>query len=163
MRALTASIEIRPARIEDAMAACDVVRRSIATLCEADHRHDETILRAWLDGKTPETLARWIGQDDGAVLVALIDQRIVGVGGVRQTGEITLNYVAPEARLRGVSRSLLARLEALVLGWSRPRAWLSSTATAQTFYAASGYLPDGPPKPSFGGKLCYPMARRLVD
>lgn len=36
---------------------------------------------------------------------------ILGVGAVTDKGEITLNYVSPDARFRGVSRALLGALE----------------------------------------------------
>jgi hypothetical protein len=36
-------LEIRAATPEDASAACQVMKRSIAELCVADHRNDEAI------------------------------------------------------------------------------------------------------------------------
>ena len=44
-------IEVRDAVREDAPAACEVIRRSISELCEADHRNDPEILRRWLANK----------------------------------------------------------------------------------------------------------------
>ena len=38
------SIEVRGAVEQDADAACQVLRRSIAELCVADHHNDESIL-----------------------------------------------------------------------------------------------------------------------
>src|SRR5436305_300280 len=37
---LTAAMQVREARAEDAEEACAVLRRSIIELCSADHRHD---------------------------------------------------------------------------------------------------------------------------
>lgn len=37
-------MHIRDAILDDAPAACDVLRRSIAELCVADHRNDPAIL-----------------------------------------------------------------------------------------------------------------------
>jgi hypothetical protein len=42
---------------------------------------------------------------------AVEDDSIVAVGCVTVSGEITLNYVSPDAKFRGVSAPLLARLE----------------------------------------------------
>jgi hypothetical protein len=50
-------MEIRAAVPEDALAACEVMRRSISELCEADHRNDPVILGRWLANKAPETVA----------------------------------------------------------------------------------------------------------
>jgi hypothetical protein len=63
-------MEIRAASPEDAPAACQVMRRSIAELCVADHRNDEAILTRWLSNKTPEVFVSWITQSDNSLLVA---------------------------------------------------------------------------------------------
>jgi hypothetical protein len=49
-------MEIRDAETEDALAACQVLRRSITELCISDHRNDPTILGRWLANKTPENV-----------------------------------------------------------------------------------------------------------
>jgi hypothetical protein len=100
-------MQIRAATLEDAPAACHVMRRSIAELCVADHRNDEAILTRWLGNKTPEIFASWIGQPDNSLLVAAEGNNILAVGSVTDAGQITLNYVSPDARFRGVSRALL--------------------------------------------------------
>ena len=104
-------IEVRDAVREDAPAACEVIRRSISELCEADHRNDPEILRRWLANKTPEIVASWIVQPGNSVLVAVEDASTLAVGSVTDTGEITLNYVSPDARFRGVSRAMLTALK----------------------------------------------------
>ena len=123
-------MEIRAARPEDAPAACDVMRRSIAELCVADHRNDETILKRWLGNKTPETFESWIRQPDHSLLVAVEGGNILAVGAVTDAGEITLNYVSPDARFRGVSRALLGALEARAAERGNGRCTLASTETA---------------------------------
>ena len=106
------SLEIRAAIPEDAPAACAVMRRSIAELCVADHRNDEAILARWLGNKTPEIFGSWIRQPDNSLLVAVEGGNILAVGSVTDAGQITLNYVSPDARFCGVSRALLGALEA---------------------------------------------------
>ncbi len=105
-------MEIRDARAADAPAACQIIRRSILELCAADHRNDPAILSRWLANKTPQIVESWIMQPDNSVLVAMEGNSILGVGSVTNSGRITLNYVSPDARFRGVSRALLSALEA---------------------------------------------------
>ena len=78
-------------------------------------------------------------------------------------GEITLNYVAPEARLRGVSRALLGALEARAAERGNTSCTLTSTETAHRFYRSSGYRDDGKPAGNFGTSSGYPMSKRLPD
>ena len=101
--------EYDPARVievRDAVpAACEVMRRSISELCSADHLNDGVILGRWLANKTPEIDGSWIIRPGNSVLVAVDDDSILAVGSVTDAGEITLNYVSPDARFRGVSSS----------------------------------------------------------
>jgi GNAT superfamily N-acetyltransferase len=83
-----------------------------STLCVADHRNDPAILTRWLRNKTPEVVASWIAQPGNSLLVTVERGEILAVGSVTNVGEITLNYVSPDARLRGVSRALPGALEA---------------------------------------------------
>ena len=105
-------MQIRNARIDDASAACDVMRRSIAELCVADYRNDPAVLQRWLGNKTPEQFAAWLVQPNNSIFVATENNAVIAVGAVTDAGEITLNYVAPKARFLGVSRALLDALEA---------------------------------------------------
>ena len=143
---------------EDALAASQVLKRSILELCVADHGNEQAILAKWLLNKTPEIVASWIGLPDDLVLVAVEGGTILAVGGITKAGHITLNYVSPDARFRGVSRALLAALEARAIERGNVRCTLNSTETALKFYLANGYHVDGPPdhKHGAGG---YPMSR----
>ena len=133
-------MEIRAAVPEDALAACEVMRRSISELCEADHRNDPVILGRWLANKTPETVASWIRKPGNSVLVAVESDTILAVGCVTDAGEITLNYVSPDARFRGISRALLVALETRAQERGNKRCILLSTETAHRFYETAGYL-----------------------
>jgi len=153
-------MEIRDAVPDDAAAACQVMRRSIAELCAADHRDDPAILLRWLGNKTPESFKSWI-RPDYSLLVAVEGGSIVAVGCVTDAGEITLNYVSPEARFRGVSAALLAALEARAMARGNGRCTLRSTETARRFYLDRGYCEDGPADGEFGTASGYPMSKRL--
>lgn len=154
-------MQIRDAAVKDAPAACRVLRRSISELCVADHGNDPAILERWLANKTPEILATWILQPGGSVLVAVENDTILAVGGVTDAGDITLNYVAPEARFRGVSRTMLGALEERARERGNTRCTLLSTATARRFYLTNGYTEDGFSPGKFGAAASFPMSKIL--
>jgi GNAT superfamily N-acetyltransferase len=154
-------MEIREAKIEDAPSACEVLRRSIIELCVADHRNDPEILRRWLANKTPQIVASWITKPGNTLLLAVEGDAILGVGSVTDAGEITLNYVSPDARFRGVSRTLIRALEDRAVLRGNERCRLFSTETARAFYRSVGYSEDGPPAGEFGASSSYPMSRTL--
>jgi len=154
-------MQIRDALPEDAAEACEVLRRSICELCVADHHDDPAILARWLSNKTPEIIATWIVKPGNSVLVAVEGATILGVGSVTEDGEITLNYVSPAARFRGVSRALLSALEARAIERGNSRCRLIGTETARRFYRSAGYVEDGPPRHKFGSTSSIPMSRHL--
>jgi len=130
-------IRIRAARPDDAAAACHVLRRSITELCVEDHRNDEAFLARWLGNKTPENVRSWIA--DSHVFVAEEDDRIVAVSALTNSGHITLNYVSPDARFRGISKALVREMEQKAAELGRRICTLESTKTAERFYRALGY------------------------
>lgn len=138
-------MDIHPARPADAVEVCQVLRRSIIELCGADHHNDPTILERWLASKTPTIVATWIDDPNGFMFVAVENDVILGVAGITAAGEITLNYVLPDARFRGVSKALLARLEAKAAELGHGHCTLTSTMTARQLYRSAGYLEDGRP------------------
>jgi hypothetical protein len=152
-------MHIRVACIEDGEQACKVVRRSICELCFADHRGDAFTLSLWLANKTVANVRRWI--ETHPTLVAAEGAQILGVGMMRSTGEIVLNYVSPNARFRGVSKGIITGLEAHAGALGVERVTLQSSRTARRFYLAAGYLETGPPTKGFGLTLCHPMEKTL--
>jgi GNAT superfamily N-acetyltransferase len=151
---------IRDAVSEDAAAACQTMRRSIAELCSADHHNDPTILQRWLNDKTPEIFRTWI-KPDNSLLVVIGNNRILAVGCVTNTGEITSNYVSPDARFRGVSSALLTALEHRTREHRNQTCELESTETARRFYFARGYSENGPASAKYGTTGGYPMTKHL--
>lgn len=152
-------MQIRDATLDDAPAATLVLRRSITDLCIQDHANNEAILGPWLRNKTPQSVAAWVSQPGSSLLVAVKGDAILAVGSVTDGGEITLNYVSPDARFAGVSRALLAALEARAAERGCVRCILTSTVTAHRFYLARGYTdwtPSGiaPPRG-------HPMVKNL--
>jgi GNAT superfamily N-acetyltransferase len=158
-----AEVRIRDATPEDAVAACELLRESISKLCVADHRDDPAILDAWLSNKKPEIVAAWATAPGNSLLVAVEGQALLAVGSVTDAGEITLNYVAPAARFRGVSRALLRALEARAVERGNIHCTLTSTETAHRFYLTGGYVDEGAPLGKFGTGAGYPMSRSVAD
>jgi GNAT superfamily N-acetyltransferase len=155
-------MDIRDAVPADAPAACQVMRRSITELCTADHHNDPAILEPWLANKTPDNVASWIAHPTGSVLVAVEEGIILAVGALTDAGEVTLNYVSPDVRFRGVSRAMLRALEARAVERGNSRCTLLSTETAHRFYQGAGYIEDGPPQGKFGSMGSYPMSKQLA-
>jgi len=154
-------MQIRNAVIDDAPAACEVLRRSIVELCVADHKNDPAILGSWLANNTNAIFASWIARPDNSVLVATEGHAILAVGSVADAGEITMNYVSPDARFRGVSRALLQALERRASERGNARCTLQSTETARCFYRANGYVEVGDALGKFGTTSAYPMVKAL--
>ncbi|MEH2608999.1 GNAT family N-acetyltransferase [Bradyrhizobium sp. AZCC 1693] len=107
-------------------------------------------------------MAAWAVQKGNSLLLAIEGDAVLGVGSVTDPGEITLNYVAPDARFRGVSRALLKALEARAVARGNTRCTLTSTETAHRFYQSAGYVDDGVPTGKFGTRAGYPMSKQLV-
>src|SRR5262249_16121872 len=127
-----------------------------------DHGNDPLVLERWLANKTTENVASWISNNANSVLVAVEGKAIIAVGSVTDAGEITLNYVSPDARFRGLSKPLLLGLERGALERGNVRCTLISTETGHRLYQSSGYVQDGPPQRKFGTTASYPMSKRLV-
>lgn len=138
-----------------------MLRRSIVELCVADHHNDSAILEGWLSNKPPENVAAWIVQLGGSILLAIEGGTMLAVGGVTDSGEITLNYVVPEARFRGVSRAMLCALERRAHERGNTRCRLFSTETARRFYKANGYADDETMARKFTKASSYPMSKLL--
>jgi GNAT superfamily N-acetyltransferase len=136
-------MKVRDAVPECAIIACQIVRRSIAELCVADHGNDPAILERWLSNRTPEIFRSWI-RPGSSLLVAAEDDNILAAGSVTDAGEIALNYVSPDARFRGVSATLLDALECRAIERGVGLCTLKSTETARRFYLARNYSEADP-------------------
>ena len=152
---------IRPARHDDAAALADVLVRSITELCVLDHFGRQDVISLWTSNKTPENVARWIAGGEAAMFVAEEDGQILAGGGVQADGEINLNYIAPEARFRGVSKRLIAELEEHLRSLGVDEVRLESTQTARRFYLSVGYRAIAETPSRFGGAPSIAMRRTL--
>jgi GNAT superfamily N-acetyltransferase len=139
------------------------MRRSIFELCSADHHNDPVTLGRWLANKTTEIVASWIINSGNSILVAVESGIVLAVGSVTDAGEISLNYVSPDARFRGVTRELLMALETRGRNEGTGDALFSVLKRPHRFYRAAGYIDDGPPQGKFGTTSSYPMSKELPD
>lgn len=153
-------MRIRVAEEKDAESACRVLRQSIETLCVADHENDAQTLDRWLSNKTPDNVRTWIDAPDVTVMVAEQDGAIVGVGAVSTSGDVLLNYVAPQARFQGVSKAVLVAMEEYLRQNGHDRSRLESSRTAHRFYRAAGYQDVGEAKIR-GIRSSQPMVKTL--
>ena len=119
------------------------------------------ILGKWLSNKTVENVTRWIAQS--YVVVVEEEGAMLGIAAMSSSGKITLNYVAPHARFRGVSKALMRWLEAKarVLGLSE--CILETTQTALRFYQSLGYVKSEQSYPlALTGAPATVLTKRLV-
>lgn len=135
---------VRPARSEDAEAACRVVRDSIEQCCAEDHEGDPLRLDAWLRNKTPDNFLAWIQRDDLHCVVAEGASGVMGFGMASTAGEVLLCYAAPSARFQGVGKAVLRDTErwAVATGLTGLGEHEDGTAVLQTqwfFSLRAGY------------------------
>jgi len=143
----TRGIELRRATVFDTFDMSAVLTASIRELCAADHGNDPDRIARWTANKTPAHIRDWL-MGDGEYWVALCDGHLAAVGAFGENDEhdkITLNYVDPRYRFRGLSAALLEKLEDRLRARGIIAARVSSTVTALPFYTARGWVEAEPP------------------
>ncbi len=154
-------IGIRAVNLTDAPRVSETLIASITELCGADHHNDPKLIAAWTSNKTPQNIAAWVQNPRARLFLAEIDGTIAGVGGISADGEVTLNYVHPDFRFRGVSRTMLDHLEEELTSLKISEGFLASTKTAHAFYLKAGWRNEGQFESSFGVDG-IPMRKTLV-
>ena len=145
----------------DAETAVDVVRQSIVELCTADHRGDAETLARWLANKTVSNFVTWFASVDNYCVVAEVDGRVSGVGALKRSGEISLLYLAPSVKGRGIGKAVHVALEEQARVWDLRELNLESTELACAFYEGLGYRSTGAARPRFGVLRAYPYVKAL--
>jgi GNAT superfamily N-acetyltransferase len=131
---------IRPAVPEDAAAMTALRAASIRQLCSADHRDDPVEIADWIG--PPDKFSRLLAMPTMTMVVAEVDGVMAGLGGF--FGDtITLNYVHPDHRFQGVSKAIMADLEARLRASGVNQGRLNTTATALPFYRSIGWIALG--------------------
>ena len=152
-------LRIRAAGPMDAPVMSRVLTASITELCHADHQNDPNRIADWTANKTPDGILSMLARDGFFMVVAELDGEVVAVGATTADGKIALNYVAPEARFRGISKALLAHMEADLRSRGFAEGRLRATNTAKAFYRAQGWSADASQD---GGTACFAMHKRLA-
>lgn len=153
------SLSVRRAQPDDAAAISRVLVASITALCTADHGNDPAVIAAWTANKSEANILVMLSGSESTIFVVEQDAEIVGVGAIAGPS-ISLNYVDPRHRCKGVSSTLLATLEAELVMRGVDVAELKSTATARAFYLSQGWVESAPATP---GRFisAHPMRKRL--
>ncbi len=152
---------VRPATIEDAARAVEVLRLSITEICVDDHRNDAATLERWLSNKQADIFERWLADLENDVVVAESDGNLTGVGLIYRRSEIRLCYMRPGFQGRGVGRALLSALEDRAVHTGSKEIRLTSTGNARPFYERCGYHSTGEGKIVFGVLVGYPYQKTL--
>lgn len=135
-----------------------VLIASITQLCHADHEDDPARIADWTANKGEAGVAAMLARQGMFVVVAELDGAVVAVGATTADGEIALNYVDPGARFQGVSKALLAHMEADLLARGFAEGRLRATKTARRFYLEQGWTGD---TMADGGTACFAMHKAL--
>jgi GNAT superfamily N-acetyltransferase len=152
-------ISVRAATPDDADAMSAVLIASITELCVADHGGRPEALSRWLANKTPADVRAMLGDPARQTFVAERAGAVAAVGAIdRDDRVVSLNYVSPRHRFKGVSSALLAALETSL---GPGEASLDSTATALQFYRDRGWVDSGAPQDWAGVMRAYPMRKML--
>jgi GNAT superfamily N-acetyltransferase len=149
----------RPATVDDANPAIEVIRRSITELCVPDHRNEPATLDRWLANKKAESFVTWVSNPDNFCVVEEVDGVIQGVGLLHRSGEVRLFYVAPEQLRKGLGRRIHEALEIHAALWGLPELRLESTSVARRFYESLGYRAAGAEKNFFEVLRVFPYAK----
>ena len=151
------SLVIRPARVADVPDMSRVLIASITELCAADHEGDPARIADWTANKSKAGVESMLAREGLFVVVAELDGVVAAVGATTADGEIALNYVDPAARFRGVSKALLAHMEADLLARGFAEGRLKATKTARRFYLAQGWSGAM----TADGGACFAMRKAL--
>lgn len=151
---------VRPATAADIAAMSAVLIASITELCGEDHHQRPEVLAGWLRNKSEDGVRAMLESGPTTLYVAEIDGEVAGVGATTTDGSIRLNYVAPHHRFQGVSRALMAHMEAALREAGFAFATLDSSTTAHRFYQEGGWIDAGEPQTGFT-LVAYPMRKVL--
>ncbi|PDT91728.1 GNAT family N-acetyltransferase [Bradyrhizobium sp. Y36] len=125
---------IRPAREDDADGISAVILRALRETNARDYT--DAIIERIARSFGPETVRQLIGTR--TVFVATIDSRVVGTAGLDGSVVRTV-FVAPDIQARGIGKRLMAEVERTARERNIPALTLSSSVTAEAFYARLGF------------------------
>jgi GNAT superfamily N-acetyltransferase len=148
------AVIIRAATLADAKAMADLREASIRALCSADHHDDTGAVEAWIG--PVDKFVHLLQRPEAVLIVAEVDAALAGLAGF-SGDSVTLNYVHPHFRFRGVSKALMREVEARLFAAGVTVGRLNSTVTALPFYRSIGWVETGAGSPDQG----IPMQKRF--
>lgn len=136
------SIEIRAARAEewdDAMALAYAV-----FLKYESKEYGREGTEAFLNFISDELLYKLFLQGHYKLIVALSDDKIIGVASLRNGTHLSLLFVDEKYHRRGIARAMLYKFKDYLLGEGENRITVNASPYATEFYHKLGFADEGP-------------------
>ncbi|MBS7329839.1 GNAT family N-acetyltransferase [Lacrimispora saccharolytica] len=136
------SIEIRAARAEewdDAMALAYAV-----FLKYESKEYGREGTEAFLNFISDELLYKLFLQGHYKLIVALCDDRIVGVASLRNGTHLSLLFVDDKYHRRGIARAMMYRFKDYLVGEGESFITVNASPYATEFYHKVGFVSEGP-------------------
>lgn len=125
---------IRPALEDDSGEISAVILRALRETNARDYTAE--IITRLEQSFGPDAVRKLIGRR--TVFVAVMDRRVVGTASL--DGDVVRTvFVAPDVQGRGIGKSLIAEIERTARGRNIAGLAVSSSVTAETFYARLGF------------------------
>jgi GNAT superfamily N-acetyltransferase len=158
------TFEIRPSRDSDLAAVDALLARSYPKLLKADYPPSVLVTALPIISRARPELVGC-----GTYYVAEEDARLIGAGGwTRDSKRAELGHIRhvvtdDRAVRRGVGRAILehAFITARAAGISELECW--STRTAEPFYAAMGFVAEGPLEVGLAPAVRFPAVRMRLQ
>lgn len=129
-------ITLRSALSSDLPVILQLFRETVATICLEDYSPDQ--IRVWV--ARGSDLTRWKAKlDKQHVLVAEIDEVLVGFGSLEGNCYIDLMYVHKDRQGKGIASALLTALEQEALRHGVKTITSDVSKTARPFFERKGY------------------------
>lgn len=132
---------VRLMRPEEARRFLQIHRESVRGIAAKDY--PTAVIDAWAPLPiTEDMVERFLSNRDQEIRwIAEIDGQPVGIGAlVLSNAELRACYVVPHAARRGVGRALVAEIERTAREHGLTYLRVTSSVTAEPFYAALGYV-----------------------
>lgn len=126
--------ELRPARKGDAEAISGLIVRALRETNAKDYAPE--IIARLERNFTPAAVRTWL--TSRRVFVAVVDRRIAGTASL-DGNTVRAVFVAPDLQGRGIGRLLMGTVERAAAAMGIRRLAVSSSITAEAFYAKLGY------------------------
>lgn len=135
-------LAIRPAIVDDAQRILEAHNAAVHRTAAGEYASD--ILAAWaapLDAGNVQRMARIIASQSELLLVAEIDERVVGFGSIiPKNSELRAVYVHPDFGRKGIGNRILSALEDLARQYALAELTMDASLNAEEFYRAHGYV-----------------------